>query len=91
MYKESKVSNTYTKIGQEITLSVEFEKAIEYITNVVKCQERFLEVDEFYRAYQSMNWAKPLGYVDFCEAYICVIKEIKENQEKIRSGRITIL
>lgn len=62
----------------EIILSKEFEKAIDYITNVVKCQERFLEVDEFYRAYQSMNWAKPVSYAEFCEAYICVIKAIKE-------------
>ena len=75
------MSNIYTKIGQDIKLTVEFEKAVEYITNVVKCQERFLEVDEFYRAYKSMNWAKPLSYVDFCEAYICVIKAIKELSE----------
>ena len=61
--------------------SKEFEKAVEYITNVVKCQERFLEVDEFYRAYQSMNWSNPLGYVEFCEAYICVVKAIKELSE----------
>lgn len=66
---------------KEITLSVEFEKAIDYITNVVKCQGGFLEVDEFYRAYQSMNWAKPVDYVEFCEAYICVIKAIKELNE----------
>ena len=65
----------------EITLSKEFEKAIDYITNVVKCQERFLEPDEFYSAYKSMNWKKPLDYVEFCEAYICVIKAIKELSE----------
>ena len=66
---------------KEIISSVDFEKAIDYITNVVKCQERFLEVDEFYRAYKSMNWAKPLSYEDFCEAYVCVIKAIKELSE----------
>ena len=78
------MSNIYTKNGQEIKLTVEFEKAIEYITNVVKCQERFLEPSELFNAYISMNWKKPLGENEFYEAYLCVIKAVQELSEVLQ-------
>ena len=64
-----------------IKLSTEFEKAIEYITNVIKTQEKFLDIDFLYDSYLSMRFKNALNYVDFCEAYICVAKAISELSE----------